>query len=177
MVTIVFLPQRFQLPNGLTPAEAGTQMLALLLFSALGAGLGGAISSRRNIAWYILVTALALQLLGLGLLSTLPASGPVTVRQYGYQAILGLGFGLSLSSLVIMARVEVGPSDVGESGSSRASGLINMAYVRVRADMCVCSGDDGGDHAGASVGGRNRDCDCACDPQWPGPGRVGGGAT
>ncbi|OBT66624.1 hypothetical protein VE03_03890 [Pseudogymnoascus sp. 23342-1-I1] len=112
MVTIVFLPQRFQLSNGLTPAEAGIRMLALLLLSALGAGLGGAVSSRRNIAWYILVTALALQLLGLGLLSILPASGPVPARQYGFQAILGLGFGLSLSSLVIVARVEVGPSEV-----------------------------------------------------------------
>lgn len=140
-------------------------MLALLLLSALGAGLGGAISSRRNIAWYILVTALALQLLGLGLMSTLLASGPVTARHYGYQAILGLEFGLSLSSLVIVVRVEVGPSDVGESGSSRASSFIGMAYVRARADMCVCSGDNGGDHAGARAGGRNRDCDCACDPQ------------
>lgn len=108
-------------------------MLALLLLSALGAGLGGAISSRRNVSWYILVLALALQLIGLGLMSTLPASGPVAARQYGYQAILGLGFGLSLSSLVILARVEVGPSDLGESDSARASDFVGMA-------MFACAG-------------------------------------
>lgn len=117
MVTIIFLAQRFQLQNGLSPVEAGLRMLPLLLFSATGAGLSGAIATRRNVSWYILAVSLGLQLIGLGLMSTLPtAAGDVVPAQYGYQAILGTGFGLSLSSLVIIVRVEVkNDHDVGRS--------------------------------------------------------------
>jgi hypothetical protein len=115
MMTIVFLPQRFQLQNGLSPVQAGLRMLALLTLSATGAGLGGIIASRRNISWYILSGSLALQIIGLGLMSSLGTeAGEVRPEQYGYQAILGLGFGLSLSSLVIVSRMEVEAEDVGE---------------------------------------------------------------
>ena len=57
---------------------------------------------------------LLLQLVGLGLMSTLPtAAGEVCAEQYGCQVVLGLGFGLTLSSLVIVVRMEVDPEDVG----------------------------------------------------------------
>ena len=115
MATIIFLPQRFQLNNGLSPVGAGIRMLALLLLSAFGAGLGGALCSRKNISFQILVVSLALQVLGLGLMSSLPISEAISARQYVYQCILGLGFGLSLSSLALVARFEVKAVDHGKS--------------------------------------------------------------
>jgi hypothetical protein len=133
MMTIVFLPQRFQLQNGLPPVDAGIRMLALLTLSATGAGLGGIIASRRNISWYILAGSQSLQLIGLGLMSSLPtAAGEVRAEQYGYQVILGLGFGLTLSSLVIVARMEVEAKDVGVAFGSITQirvlgGLIGIA--------------------------------------------------
>ncbi|KAK4149586.1 drug resistance transporter EmrB/QacA subfamily [Chaetomidium leptoderma] len=133
MTTIVFLPQRFQLQNGLSAVDAGIRMLALLTLSATGAGLGGIMTARRNIGWYILASSLSLQLVGLGLMSTLPtAAGEVRAEQYGYQAILGLGFGLGLSSLVVLARLEVEAEDVGVAFSAITQvrvfgGLIGIA--------------------------------------------------
>lgn len=115
MATIIFLPQRFQLSNGLSPVGAGIRMLPLLLLSAFGAGLGGAICSRKNVSFWILMGSLALQVLGLGLMSSLPISEAIAARQYVYQCILGLGFGLSLSSLALVARFEVKAVDHGKS--------------------------------------------------------------
>ncbi|KAI9778082.1 MAG: hypothetical protein M1839_008386 [Geoglossum umbratile] len=112
MVTIVFIPQRFQIQNGLRPIDAGIRVLALLLASAFGAGLGGAMSSVMNIPWHTLVASLGLQILGLGLMSSLPTSSEIIGPQYVYQVILGLGFGLALSSLAVMIRVEAGVRDV-----------------------------------------------------------------
>lgn len=100
MMTIVFLPQRFQLQNGLSAVDAGVRMLPLLLLSATGAGLGGLIASRKNVSWYILSASLCLQIVALSLMTTLPTTGPVSPAQYGYQVLLGLGFGFTLSSEV-----------------------------------------------------------------------------
>ncbi|KAI1100336.1 MFS general substrate transporter [Jackrogersella minutella] len=113
MITTVFLPQRFQLQNGLLAVDAGIRMLPLLLLSATGAGLGGVIASRKNISWYLMAGSLCLQIIALGLMTTLPTTGDVHPAQYGYQVLLGLGFGFTLSSLVILARVEVKGKDSG----------------------------------------------------------------
>ncbi|KAL8717592.1 MAG: hypothetical protein Q9225_005181, partial [Loekoesia sp. 1 TL-2023] len=112
MVIIIFLPQRFQIENNLSPVDAGVKMLALLLLSAFGAGLAGFICSKKNLSWYLLVLSNILQVIGLGLLSSVPTLDTVLARQYGYQVILGLGFGLGLSSLVIVSRVEVCDQDL-----------------------------------------------------------------
>ncbi|OBR04791.1 Drug resistance transporter EmrB/QacA subfamily [Colletotrichum higginsianum IMI 349063] len=115
LVTIVFLPQRFQLINGLSPVEAGVRMLPLLLVSATGAALGGIFSKKYNVSCHVLSASLGLQVLGLGLMTTLPtASRELPPAQYAFQVLLGLGFGLSLSCLVIVAQMEVrNDDDVG----------------------------------------------------------------
>lgn len=115
MVTIINLPQWFQIVNGLSPVDAGVRMLPLLLVSACGAGIAGAIASKKNVSWHILVSSNALQVLGLGLMSSLPSTEAVSKDQYGFQAILGMGFGLGLSSLIIVTRVEVDDDDLGTS--------------------------------------------------------------
>ncbi len=113
MATIIFLPQRFQLENRLSPVEAGVKMLALLLLSACGAFIGGLVNAIKNLSFPMLVGSLMLQTIGLGLMSSLPMSEGISARQYGYQCILGLGFGLSLSSLALVARFEVKGADHG----------------------------------------------------------------
>ncbi|KAI4101558.1 MAG: hypothetical protein L6R37_004884 [Teloschistes peruensis] len=136
MVTIIFLPQRFQIENDLSPVDAGVKMLALLLLSAFGAGLAGFICSKKNISWYLLVLSNVLQVIGLGLLSSIPSSETVLARQYGYQVILGLGFGLGLSSLVIVSRVEVDDADLAVTMGAITQvrvlgGVIGIAIAQV----------------------------------------------
>lgn len=111
MTAVIFLPQQFQLENGYSPAAAGVRMLPLLLLSSVAAGVGGFLVQIKNISFHLLVTSACLQLLGLGLMSSLPVGGGVTARQYGFQVILGVGFGLSLSTLPLIARLEVEKED------------------------------------------------------------------
>lgn len=82
-------------------------MLPLLLLSAVGAGVAGIICSKKNISFYLLVLSLALQIIGTALLSTLPVTHAVPTAQYGIQVVLGIGFGMSMVSLMIILRVEV----------------------------------------------------------------------
>lgn len=112
MVIIIYLPQRFQIQDGLSPVEAGIRMLPLLLLSAFGAGLGGMINSKRNVSFYTLMGGVSLQLIGLGFMTSLPTTGEILRAQYGYQVLLGLGFGITLTSLVIISRVEVESNDL-----------------------------------------------------------------
>ncbi|KAK8080770.1 hypothetical protein PG997_008588 [Apiospora hydei] len=120
LITTVFLPQRFQIHNGLSPMETGFRMLPLLLLAAGGAGVGAIVGSRFNISWHILASSLALQIVGLGLMATLPTSGDVSPAQYGYQVLLGFGFGLSLSSLIVISKLEVSGDDSGQSRTRRS---------------------------------------------------------
>ena len=116
MTIIVYLPQRFQLENGLSPVGAGVRMLAYLLVSSFAAGLASVIYVVRNVLFPFIVVATGLQVIGLGLMSTLPqsSSSGVPSQQYGYQVILGMGFGISLSSLPLIGRMQVGQEDHGE---------------------------------------------------------------
>ncbi|GLB02434.1 hypothetical protein AtubIFM57258_003782 [Aspergillus tubingensis] len=112
MVLIVYLPERFEIQDGLSPVASGIRMLPLLLLSALGAGAGGVINSRKNISFYTLMVGLSLQLIGLGCMTTLPTTGTIIDAQYGYQVLLGLGFGTTLTSLVVISRLEVDAPDL-----------------------------------------------------------------
>ncbi|KAK7958090.1 MFS general substrate transporter [Apiospora saccharicola] len=107
MVTNIFLPQRFQLQNELRPIDAGLRMLPLLMMSAVGAGIGGAMVRYWNVSWYILASSFCLQMVALGLMTTLPMTEEVAPAQFGYQSILGLGFGLTLSSITVGAITQI----------------------------------------------------------------------
>lgn len=89
-------------------------MLAYLLVSSFSAGLASVIYVIKNVLFPFIVVATGLQVIGLGLMSSLSSSSDVQPQQYGYQVILGLGFGISLSSLPLIARLQVGPEDHGE---------------------------------------------------------------
>lgn len=114
-MSIVNLPQRFQIVNGKSPVTAGVNMLPLLLLSAAGSGVGGALLSKKNVGFYVLVISNVFQALGLGLLSSLPTSEKVPVQIYPYMAMLGIGFGLSVVSMMVLTRTGVSEEDQGSS--------------------------------------------------------------
>ena len=67
-------------------------------------------------AVYIFLVAAVLQTVGLALMGTLDVSDPDVPRaQYAYQVILGLGIGLTLSSLIIAAPTVIKEKDTGMS--------------------------------------------------------------
>lgn len=110
---VVYLPQRFQAVNNLSPVKSGINILPVLLISALGATASGLVLSKWNICSYLIIAGNALQLIGLALQSSLPTTAVIPAAAYGYQAILGLGLGTTLSASFILARIEVRREDIG----------------------------------------------------------------
>ena len=123
-VSIINLPQRFQLANADTPIMAGVHLLPLLCSMALGSGLGGALSKKKNITSHTLIVAACLILLGCGLMSTLEETRTLDSAVYGYQFILGLGVGLTLSAGTLMTSTSTAPRD-----AAAAQGAISQARI------------------------------------------------
>jgi hypothetical protein len=129
-IVIINLPLQFQVVNGDTPIMAGVHLIPLLLAAALGAletsfvdekclqnvgsALGGVLFSKKNLTSYCLIISAFLMLLGCGLLSTMPSSQFISPSQYSYQFILGLGIGLSFSSLTFIATFSNAHDTVGK---------------------------------------------------------------
>ncbi|KAL8891707.1 MAG: hypothetical protein Q9192_005711 [Flavoplaca navasiana] len=105
ITAVIVIPQRFQVVNDLSAFEAGWRLLALMLCSPLGSALSGYLVSKAKIPpFHLFLVAAVLQIIGLALMGTLSVtSSGVPPAQYGYQVILGLGIGLTLSSLIIAA--------------------------------------------------------------------------
>ncbi|CRK28085.1 hypothetical protein BN1723_014084 [Verticillium longisporum] len=100
------IPQRFQIIHGDEPLKAGVHLLPMLGACALGSFASGAICSKRNFLCWILMAAASLQLMGLGLMSTLDDPDESVRQSYVYQTIFGLGTGLVFSAATILAAVK-----------------------------------------------------------------------
>ncbi|KAJ3467284.1 hypothetical protein MRS44_004848 [Fusarium solani] len=101
----IVIPERFQIVNREGVLMAGLHILPLLGACAIGSFLGGAISSKKNNTSFTLLGASCLQLLGVGLMSTMTRPDGYVKAQYAFQAIFGLGVGLSFSAATIMTSI------------------------------------------------------------------------
>ncbi|KFY35638.1 hypothetical protein V494_05739, partial [Pseudogymnoascus sp. VKM F-4513 (FW-928)] len=99
---LINLPIRFQVVNNDSSVMAGIHTLPFLGGVALGTTLGGGIATRKNLTAHALIFATALTCLGSGLLSTTGDGLRIPRPQYGYQVILGTGFGLAFTSITMM---------------------------------------------------------------------------
>lgn len=116
-VTIVVnIPQRAQAVDGLSPVRAGLALLPLLLTSPLAMAVSGTLTSNFHVPpVHLIVIGTILQLIGVALTSSLPTTTfKITSQQYGYEVIMGLGFGLGLTTVLIMAPLVVKEIDLRE---------------------------------------------------------------
>lgn len=115
IAAVINIPQRIQVVNGFSAFDAGWRLLALMLYTPLGSGFSGFLIQRLKIPpFYILIVAALLQTIGLALMGTLSTTQTkVPSAQYGYQVILGLGIGFSLSSIIIAAPTVIKDKDTG----------------------------------------------------------------
>ena len=114
MAVVINLPQKFQAVNAASPSAAGFSLLALLLCSPLASALAGLLVTKIGIAPFCIILAgAALQLVGVGLTSSLPTSqGGIAHAQYGYEVIMGFGFGFGLATLLVMVPLVVEKRDM-----------------------------------------------------------------
>ncbi|KAL8732425.1 MAG: hypothetical protein Q9181_003971 [Wetmoreana brouardii] len=112
MAVIVNLPQRFQAVDGVSPTAAGTRLLPLLLCSPFASGLSGFLVTKVKVPpAYLVIIGSALQLLGVGLTSSLPSDRQSLLpAQYGYEVLMGFGFGLGLSTLLVLVPMVISDS-------------------------------------------------------------------
>ncbi len=116
MSAIITIPQRYQVVNGTTAVDAGIRMLPLLLCSPIATVLASLLLSKLKLPpLYVLLAGCSLQTLGVGLFSSLDSSNlDVSPSQYGFQIIMGCGFGLNLSTVLMMVPLVVNQKDMGE---------------------------------------------------------------
>ncbi|KAL7627255.1 hypothetical protein AAE478_001444 [Parahypoxylon ruwenzoriense] len=114
MTVLINLPQRFQAVDGESPFKAVIRLLPLLLASPVATAVSGQLVGRFKIPpFYLLLFGASLQLLGIGLASsTRFTSGNA---MYGYEILMGFGFGMGLVSLLIFTPMVVKRADMAVS--------------------------------------------------------------
>lgn len=114
---MVNIPQRSQALYGHTPLSSGLALLPLLLSSPLATAVSGYLTSNLKVPpVYLIWIGSVLQLLGVGLTCSLDVDpeGGFPKRLYGFEVIMGLGFGLGLSTVLVLARLVVEEKDLRE---------------------------------------------------------------
>lgn len=98
------MPLRFQSINGRSGIQAGVDILPFTITVALGSALTGGLTARGRLPpIVVLAVGSVLQILGMGLLFSVPVTTDLPARIYGYQVLAGLGIGLSLTTLLNLA--------------------------------------------------------------------------
>ena len=123
-MTIIAIPERFQIVNGLSATDAGIRLMPLLFSSALGSTIGGLLSSKRNRTFFTLTFASSLMVVGCGLLSTSSNGLAIENTLYGYQVIFGFGLGMTFTTVTIIASTESKFADYATS-----LGAVNQARI------------------------------------------------
>lgn len=114
--TAVFsIPLRAQIVDLNSPVKSGLRLLPLVASTAVGSLLGGGASAKKNLTYYTMTIGTALIIVGSGLLSSLPTDGHQTNSQYGYEVLLGLGLGMTVSTATFMNSLEVEFVDHGKA--------------------------------------------------------------
>ncbi|MCJ1318879.1 hypothetical protein MMC15_004211 [Xylographa vitiligo] len=123
-LTIIALPERYQIVNGDGATSAGVRMMPLLFASAFGSTVGGLCSSRKNRTFVTLLVASCLMVVGCALLSTASDGLEIEPALYGFQVIFGLGLGTTFTTVTIIASTESKFADY-----SIALGAVNQARI------------------------------------------------
>ncbi|KAI2622334.1 drug resistance transporter EmrB/QacA subfamily [Hypoxylon sp. NC1633] len=111
MTVLINLPQRFQAVDGESAFQAGVHMLPLLLSSPVSVAIAGQLAAKLKMPpFYLTLFGASMQLLGIGLASSIRFSSGNAM--YGYEVIMGFGFGMGLVSLLIFTPLVVNRADM-----------------------------------------------------------------
>lgn len=136
---VVSLPQHSQVLYRDSPAKAGYRLLSLTLVSALFSGISGSLTQKLHIPpLYTLLAGSSLLTLGCGLSSTLTnANSSYPASQYGFEAIIGAGVGICLSTVIIAAPLAFTKQElaVGMGTTNQARNLGGCIGVSICANI------------------------------------------
>ncbi|KAF5700460.1 major facilitator superfamily transporter [Fusarium globosum] len=136
MAALINIPQRFQTVNTTSAINAGIRTLPLLLLSPLATAINGILVSKLGVPpLYTLFLGGSLQTIGVGLYSSLKSSTSIASAQYGYEAIMGLGFGFNLSTILMMVPLVVTEKDLAVTMGS----VTQIRVLGGTIGLAVCS--------------------------------------
>ncbi|UDD55135.1 hypothetical protein AFCA_002778 [Aspergillus flavus] len=111
-VSIIMIPQRFQIVNSCSPIDAGVRFLAYALSSPVGIMSCSVLTGRLKIPFcYVALGGIVLQVVGLFLFSETAFSTDISAAQYGYLVLAGLGTGTSVAVFYMMVPLVVDGKD------------------------------------------------------------------
>lgn len=103
LISMVLLPQRFQIVFGLTGLEAGVRLIAFTLAMPLGTVFASMVAGKLRVApVHLLLCGTALQVIGFALLGTMNPVLEVPARLYGFQILSGWGCGMNFMLLFVL---------------------------------------------------------------------------
>ncbi|WP_443073599.1 MDR family MFS transporter [Streptomyces sp. NBC_01429] len=158
----VFLSQYFQIALGKSPTAAGMMSLPLILGLLVSSTVAGQlISSTGKWKIYLIIGSVTMTA-GLGLLSTIDANTGFGLLSL-YMAILGIGVGLLMQNLVLVAQNDVPAAELGAAtsvlsffrsmgGTIGTSALGAILANRVASEMTKSLGENGQAAGGGSGG-------------------------
>ncbi|KAF5692776.1 major facilitator family transporter [Fusarium denticulatum] len=111
---VVNIPQRAQAVYGMSPSRAGIILLPMMLTSPAATVLSGYLTGNAKVPpAYLIITAAVLQVLGVGLTCSLSTDATdMPDAQYGYEVLMGVGFGMGLATVLTFARVVVSEANL-----------------------------------------------------------------
>lgn len=132
-MTVVSIPLRAEIVNLYSAIKSAILLLPLMAGTAFGSAAGGAISSKKNLTFYTLIVASAFMMVGSGLFTTIPSGFEPAAKQWGFEALLGLGVGMNLSTSTLMTSLQARFEDHGKptqySGASFLIGAMLTATL------------------------------------------------
>ncbi|RYO92117.1 hypothetical protein DL764_008178 [Monosporascus ibericus] len=137
-VTILFtIPQQAQAVYGLSAIKASLSVLPLLLTSPAATAASGVLTSTFNVPpTYLIIAGAVIQFIGVGLAIKIPLTGDnISAQQYGFEAVMGVSFGLTLSTVLTLGQLIV---------SKENSGVVMGALTQIRVlggtiALAICS--------------------------------------
>lgn len=118
MSAMVFLPLYFQLVLGLNPAQAGAMMLPQVVAMILTSTFGGRLSSDIGRPKIFMVTGIAFEAGGLGLLAVLAAMQAGFPAFWLALALLGTGMGIAMPNATAIVQNAVPRDNIGVATST-----------------------------------------------------------
>ena len=126
---------------------AGVGLLPMLGSAAIGSMLGGMISGKKNNIFPVLVTASGLMAIGCGFLSTI-TSVDTGKKVYGFQVLVGFGFGLTVSNVTMLAVLESERKDHAVAQGIMAQARVLGGSIGIAASTAILGVTEGQELSG-----------------------------
>ncbi|KAM0165346.1 hypothetical protein ACHAQE_000089 [Botrytis cinerea] len=138
-VVIYSLPLRFQVVNGKSPLAAGLGLLPMLGSTAVASFLGGMLNGTKNRVFFTLLAGSGLSVIGTSSLSTLSNTEYVEAKTYGFLVFVGLGFGLTVSTVSMLSNYESSIRDHAVAQGITSQARILGGSIGIAASTAILS--------------------------------------